>query len=336
MAREEVISPEAPKPRGYGFLKKGNPFMTALCRRKTSAAGKKLYVVSSRGVSSGLLAPEGILAEVIAEELETRGKRSAAVEKRDGAVRDDFEQAILRLYPKIPLEEVAKISSRTLEKRSRRVGRTGRLDLVTKVRLAVAAHVRHCHTDYDKIVRGCNIKWTARQSIHDEASRVLASWGGPPPPPPSARSKEKRGIRQASVDASEPAAAQRKRHQSPTARPKAGRRLRQASVDLDELAASRRERKRLARRVRKARKREVQRAQMAQAGGTLSGPLTRGRAAALQRDRPGSVPHEVIEIIDSSENSGEETAEPDAQEASGDARHDSDLEVIVIEDSDED
>lgn len=189
MAGSEVaISPEAPRPRGYGFLKKGNAFMTALCRRKTRAAGKTLYVVTSRGVSSGLLAPRGILLEVFVEEVETRDKRSAVVKKRDDAVKKEFEQAILRLYPKVPPEDVVNIASRTLKKRRGRVGRVGKLDLETKVNRAVAAHVRHQYTEYEKLVRGSITKWAARDSIREEASRILASWRGHSSSPPKRQS----------------------------------------------------------------------------------------------------------------------------------------------------
>lgn len=331
MAREEVaISPRAPRPQGYGFLKKGNPFMTGLCRRKTHAAGKTLYVVASRGKPSGLLAPEGILAEVAAEELQTRDKRSAVVEKRDGVVKNEFEDEILRLYPMIPPGEVPKILARTLKKRSRRVGRTGRLELDEKVRLAVTAHVRHCHTDYDKVVKGCKTKWKARDSTRDEVSRVMVSWGGPLPP--TAPSKRKRRTLRTPAGPGKSSSCQKECPPPRAAPSMEERRIRQAPVDLDKLAASRRQRKRLSRR-RRARGKEAHGAPMAQTSWPCSGPLTRSRSARLPRNRPDNARHQVIELPDSSDESAHETTDTDSQEGSRDKRH---PEVIVIEDSDED
>ncbi|PNY27269.1 Uncharacterized protein TCAP_02801 [Tolypocladium capitatum] len=180
MAPEPTVSRNTPMPNGYGFLEKGNPFMTALCRRKTHASRETLYVVHWQRVPVGLRAPKWILDEVFAEERETRSRRRAAVEKRDGNTEEEFKHAIRRLFPRIPSEEVAKILKRALQKRSGRVGRTGKLDLDDKVRLAVGAHVRHCHTPYDRIINKNRDKVESRKAVHDEISRVLESWGGSP------------------------------------------------------------------------------------------------------------------------------------------------------------
>ncbi|POR39430.1 Uncharacterized protein TPAR_00373 [Tolypocladium paradoxum] len=198
MAPEPIVSQETPMPNGYGFLKKGNPFMTALCRRKCHAARETLYVVHSQRLPVGLRAPKCILDEVFAEERDTRSRRQAAVEKRDGDTEEEFKRAVQRLFPRIPSEEVAKILKRALQKRSGRVGRTGKLDLDNKVRLAVGAHVRHCHTPYDKIINKNRDKVESRKAVHDEISRILQSWGGSPVRGTKSRSSKKRAARQAS------------------------------------------------------------------------------------------------------------------------------------------
>ncbi|KAL7938762.1 hypothetical protein V8C35DRAFT_289117 [Trichoderma chlorosporum] len=181
MRREPTVSPETPMPKGYGLLKKGNTFMTALCRKKTHAAGKTLYVVTKSGKPEGLRAPIWILQQVRSEEKATREKRRGAVQRRDAATEDTFEKAIQRLFSKIPKQDLATILKRTLRKRSGRVGRTGKLDLDKKAYLAVQAHARHCHTDYDKILaRESQDRDAARRAIRDEVSRLLIEWGGDP------------------------------------------------------------------------------------------------------------------------------------------------------------
>lgn len=197
MAPEPIVSQQTPMPDGYGFLRKGNPFMTALCRRKTQASRETLYVVHSQRVPVGLRAPKWILDEVFAEERETRSRRHAAVEKRDDDTEEEFKRAVRRLFPRIPSEEVAKILKRALQKRSGRVGRTGKLDLDDKVRLAVGAHVRHCHTPYDKIINENRDRVESRKAVHEEISRVLQAWGGSPVREMKSKSSKKRVARRA-------------------------------------------------------------------------------------------------------------------------------------------
>ncbi|PTB69173.1 hypothetical protein BBK36DRAFT_1113928 [Trichoderma citrinoviride] len=180
MNRESTISPDTPMPKGYGFLKKGNPFMTALCRRKTHEARKTLYIVSSRGKQQGLRAPKWIIHQVFSEEKASRERRRGAVERRDAATQDAFAAAILKSFPKIPKQDLTTILKRTLRKRSGRVGRTGTLDSDKKAHLAVQAHVRHCHTDYDKLTKETRDREAARRAIRDKVSKLLVEWGGKP------------------------------------------------------------------------------------------------------------------------------------------------------------
>ncbi|KAL7910850.1 hypothetical protein GGI35DRAFT_326634 [Trichoderma velutinum] len=181
MRREPTVSPETPMPKGYGFLKKGNTFMTALCRKKTHAAGKTLFVVTKCGKQEGLRAPIWVLQQVRSEEKATREKRRGAVQRRDAATEDAFEAAILRLFSRIPKQDLTTILKRTLRKRSGRVGRTGKLDLDKKAYLAVQAHARHCHTDYDKLLaRASQDRDAARRTIRDKVSKLLIEWGGDP------------------------------------------------------------------------------------------------------------------------------------------------------------
>lgn len=167
-------------PKGYGFLRKGNPFMTALCRRKTLDAKKTLYVVVKQGKQEGLRAPKWILHQVFSEEKATRERRRGAVEKRDAATEDAFAATIKRLFAKIPEEDLNKILRHALRKRSGRVGRTGKLDLDRKAYLAVQAHIRHRHTDYDEITKVSKDRDAARDATRGEISRVLAEWASDP------------------------------------------------------------------------------------------------------------------------------------------------------------
>lgn len=175
---EITVSPTTPMPNGYKFLKKGYPFMTALCRRKTRAAGRTLYVVRAGSQTLGLRCPSHILRQVYEEERGTRAERRAAVCVRDEAARETFRAAMFQEFPGMPRADVERVLRRALAKRSGRVGRTATLRIEDKVRLAVAAHVRHVYTDYDVLVRGERTKEEARKMVFARVGEVLEKWRG--------------------------------------------------------------------------------------------------------------------------------------------------------------
>jgi hypothetical protein len=180
--QEVTVDHKAPVPKGYGSLKKGNVYRTGLCRRLTREAGKTLYVVTDGKKSVGLRAPIFILKEVHEKDRETRDDRVAAVARRDNATSNEFEAVLMSCFPKIPRESVGTILKHTLKKSSGRVGRTSKLSLEQKVQLAVRAHVRHSHTNYESLLRepGTN-RNTARKMVAKDIDRLERIWQGKPP-----------------------------------------------------------------------------------------------------------------------------------------------------------
>lgn len=172
------MSPSTPLPKGYRFLRKGNPYLTSLCRRETLQANKTLYVVKERSGVLGLRAPQWIVAKVFQAERETRAKRKQNVQSRDNSAKREFLAALQQQFPHLPEAEADKVASHAMKKRSGRVGRTGRLSLDTKVRLAAAAHARHAHTDYDERMKRKQRKNTARKAVHADILKVMGVWKG--------------------------------------------------------------------------------------------------------------------------------------------------------------
>ncbi|VUC28605.1 unnamed protein product [Clonostachys rosea] len=177
---EPKIPAHAPMPQGYGFLPKGDTYRTGLCRRLTQAARKQVYVVvNKRRTAIGIRAPQYIINEVHAKDRETRDDRRAAVQKRDVATRSDFEVAIRREFPKIPPHDLERVLDRALKKRSGRVGRTGKLTVESKARLAVMAHIRHTHTEYDSLLKKKgSSRGSARQDILPKLKQICDEWRG--------------------------------------------------------------------------------------------------------------------------------------------------------------
>lgn len=144
----------------------------------TLAEGELLYVVTERSKTLGLRAPSWIIGKVFKEESLTREKRKEAVATRDGAIEKAFEDAAREHFPNMPAAEMEVIIKRALKKRSGRVGRTGTLSIESKVRLAVAAHVRHVHTDYDKLIRQKGGREEARKTVQPAVMQLLQQWRG--------------------------------------------------------------------------------------------------------------------------------------------------------------
>lgn len=190
MANEPVVK-RGRIPRGYSLVLKGNVYVTGNCRKQSQAADETVYlVVDTKETQIGIAVPTGIYEGVKQKEVETRLSRAANVDRRDKAIKKEFEQVVLNEFPRLPLGELSKILEKALEKRKGKVGRTGQLSDHRKAQLAVRAHIRHCHTPYDKMLRasgkkGLKTKHLARQTVQKQVDDLAAAWehdrAGQPP-----------------------------------------------------------------------------------------------------------------------------------------------------------
>jgi len=164
-------------PQGYAFLPKGIAFKTLHCRKATREAKKPLYVVVDNKRTLGLRAPKTIISEVHQKAKETLTTRRAAVQKRDDSDISKTTAEIKTQFPKMPATERELVIKHGFKKHSRRVGRTGTLTLNAKVRLAVVAHIRHMHTDYETLLRAGMPREAARVAILKTIDTVTREWG---------------------------------------------------------------------------------------------------------------------------------------------------------------
>jgi hypothetical protein len=164
-------------PAGYVFVPKGNVYITGNCRKRTVEAGKSVYrVVDKKKRTIGLRCPQSILDRVRADEKGSRETRANTVKRRDNAYESSFRESVIKLFPMAPEEAVAKIVSHALKKYSRRVGRSGALDMDSKARLAVIAHIRHCCTKYDTIIKEGKSKMEARNTVLPTVKGITKDW----------------------------------------------------------------------------------------------------------------------------------------------------------------
>ncbi|KAK4237275.1 hypothetical protein C8A03DRAFT_44848 [Achaetomium macrosporum] len=167
---EPEVRADDPMLRGYGFVPKGNVYITKNYRKMTHEAEKTLYVVlDNKSKPIGLRCPTHIYEPFWSQNKATAAQRAEAVQKRDTAIENNFGEAVLKLFPKIPKAEVPLILKHALKKHSRRVGRASKVAFQDKVKLAVRAHIRHVHTDYDMLLKQGTSRLVAREK-----------WGGRP------------------------------------------------------------------------------------------------------------------------------------------------------------
>ena len=163
---------------------------TALTRRATKY-GERTAVVVRFSRSRGRYERQGVLVEKAAlekAEKECAGDagdrakaRTAAAgqrEKQDYALVEQWTARIGGLFPRCPPAEAAAIAGHAAVRGSGRVGRTaaGRQLEEQAIAAAVAAAVRHRHTDYDELLASGVDRTAARVRVAEKVRETLAVW----------------------------------------------------------------------------------------------------------------------------------------------------------------
>lgn len=168
-------------PNHYAFVPKGNVYITSNCRKLTQEKDRPVYTVTdANNRQIGIGVPTDVYLAVQFKEAETRADRAANVLKRDEGIARDFEREILSMFPQIRAGALRSVCHTALEKGKGKVGRTGKLDARSKVLLAVRAHIRHCETDYDRLLRRGVPREEARRQVEPRIEEVYRAWRGPP------------------------------------------------------------------------------------------------------------------------------------------------------------
>ncbi len=169
------------------FLPRGH---TALTRRATKYSSLRAVVVQwSRSRQhyerQGILVTTEAINRAEADCLEDADVR-ARQRVRAAARREGLEAtyaasvaaAIGAAFPGCPPTEAEQIAGWTCRKHSGRVGRSAAAkDLDPQaLRLAVIAHLRHTHTDYDALLMRHGDREAARASVRPEIDRWLTRW----------------------------------------------------------------------------------------------------------------------------------------------------------------
>lgn len=169
------------------FLPRGDAALTRRSRKYSSLAAVVVRFSRARGryERQGLLveptAVKRAEKECLSDEEQRRVAREKSMVLRERAEEHyikQFAQRIRSLYPGCPPDEAEAIATHTCEKYSGRIGRSAdakRLD-DEAVDLAVKAHVRHMHTEYDLLLARAWERAEARAAIAEKVARVIDRW----------------------------------------------------------------------------------------------------------------------------------------------------------------
>ncbi len=202
MSREQGIRClECARLGGLVFLPAGDVALTrrALARSSRSAAVLKYSRARHRNERQGALVEEAAIDRAENENTQDQSRRDTQRQRR--RVRDqvaeqeyvaDFAARILRVFPGAPPEETKAIAARACEKYSGRVGRSRQAKAFDEraILLAVRAHIRHIHTQYDRLLAEGMEPAEARAIVRSAIETVLTRWmaGLLSPSPSSPRS----------------------------------------------------------------------------------------------------------------------------------------------------
>jgi hypothetical protein len=93
-----------------------------------------------------------------------------------------FAHAIREQFSGCPTREARQIAEHACQKYSGRVGRSAAAKQLDSeaVRLAVIAHIRHAHTDYDQMLNRLGDRMIARAEVRGQVDEILRQWEAAP------------------------------------------------------------------------------------------------------------------------------------------------------------
>lgn len=171
------------------FLPAGDAALTRRAGKHSTLKAKvlKFSRVRKRYERQGLLVEEEALDRAEQECLDDedarairREREAERREKLDRKYVEEFGRKIREFYPNCPNGTARSIAEHACRKYSGRVGRSAAAKEFdeTMIELAVRAHIRHRHTNYDGLLMRGWDRGEARQAVFPEVEAILMQWAG--------------------------------------------------------------------------------------------------------------------------------------------------------------
>lgn len=172
------------------YLPRGDVALTRRSRKYSKLSAVVLYWSRTRKQyeRQGVLVEEEALDRAELECVMDADKRErnrlraqVRAKEADSVYVKDFTSKILEQFPSCPAETAATIARHACAKYSGRVGRSADAKAFSPkaILLAVQAHIRHCHTDYDKRLLQGEPRHEAREEVYDDVQAMLEKWSEP-------------------------------------------------------------------------------------------------------------------------------------------------------------
>jgi hypothetical protein len=169
------------------YLPRGDVALTRRSRKYStlSAVVVRFSRARKRYERQGLLVEPGALERAQEECLSDEEKRQVAREKAavareqaDHQYVAQFADSIRSRYPDYPVGETEAIAKHACQKYSGRIGRSAAAKSfdATAIDLAVKAHVRHAHTEYDRLLLRGWERMEARSAVSDRVAEIMERW----------------------------------------------------------------------------------------------------------------------------------------------------------------
>jgi hypothetical protein len=170
------------------FLPAGDAALSRRARKYSALAAVvvRFSRARKRYERQGILVTEAALGraedECAADAPERAARRGQAALARQEEDRDFISAlaaAILERYPNCPGEEARQIAEHAGRRSSGRIGRSaaGRALDGAAIDLAMIAHIRHTHSNYDELLMDGVERLHARSQVREAIDRVLVQWG---------------------------------------------------------------------------------------------------------------------------------------------------------------
>ena len=172
------------------FLPSSNTALTRRARKHSTLNAVVVRFSRTRGryERQGVLVEEAALAQAERECLADADARERVRERAatrrvelDEQYVAEFAESLGVLFPGCSVAERQDIAAHACRKYSGRVGRSAAArEFDTKaIELAVRAHIRHCHTSYDRLLAGGADRERARRRVRGAVKEVFARWQRP-------------------------------------------------------------------------------------------------------------------------------------------------------------
>jgi hypothetical protein len=169
------------------FIPRGDAALTRRSRKYSTLSAVVVRFSRSRKryERQGLLVESGAFERAQEECLSDEEKRQIAREKAalareqaDHQYAAQFTESIRSRYPDCPVGEAEAIAKHACTKYSGRVGRSAAAKSfdAMAIDLAVKAHVRHAHTEYDRLMSRGWERSEARSAVLDRVAEIMERW----------------------------------------------------------------------------------------------------------------------------------------------------------------